>query len=88
MRRRRNAMSRKSATLRRHFEPRGSWTIVALIEASAEMWGDLADVEDDASIAEGYRAMSADLSRFARALARDRVRSEPHVSDRSTRRTS
>jgi hypothetical protein len=46
----------------------GAWTISALVRASAEVWGDLAAVEDDPAIADGYRAMARDLAAFARAL--------------------
>jgi hypothetical protein len=53
------------------FETRASWTIIELIQASAEVWRDLADVEDDSQIADGFRAMASDLERYAAALGSD-----------------
>jgi hypothetical protein len=53
------------------FKPEGSWTLVELIQASAEVWMDLAEVEPDASIADGYRAMARDLDRYADMLEPD-----------------
>jgi hypothetical protein len=56
------------------FEPEGSWTLVELVEASAEVWEDLADEEADVFIAAGYRAMAKDLARFAAMLDAERSR--------------
>jgi len=50
------------------FELNGPWTISALLRASAEVWMDLADIEDDEGIAVGYRAMARDLDLYATAL--------------------
>ncbi len=50
------------------FTLEGSATIGDLLLASAEVWNDLADVEDDHGIAAGYRAMASDLQQYARAL--------------------
>jgi hypothetical protein len=50
------------------FHLEGSWTMVELLKASAEVWRDLADVEPDDGIADGYRAMARDLERYASAL--------------------
>lgn len=50
------------------FQLHGSWTVYELLRASAEVWRDLAEVEDDESTAEGFLAMATDLEQYARAL--------------------
>lgn len=50
------------------FYLRGSWTIGELLRASAEIWSDLADIEEDEGVALGYRAIAADLEQYACAL--------------------
>lgn len=52
------------------FKTQGTWTMPELMQASADVWIDLADVEDDASIADGYRKMADDLRRLAVLLDR------------------
>jgi hypothetical protein len=47
------------------FRPAGTWALSELILASPEMWRDLADVEDEVLIADGYKAMARDLDRYA-----------------------
>ena len=61
----RASLSRCPAIPAGAFALEGCWTISDLIRVSAEVWQDLADVEDDLAIAAGYRSMARDLEKLA-----------------------
>jgi hypothetical protein len=46
----------------------GPWDMAELVRASAEVWVDLADVEDDQAMASAFRIMALDLEQLAQLL--------------------
>ncbi|MBV8166113.1 MAG: hypothetical protein JO021_04920 [Alphaproteobacteria bacterium] len=55
-------------TLQSTFRTRGQWSMPELVRASADVWVELAEAEDDASIATDYRTMASDLRQLAQLL--------------------